>query len=88
MRIRRASPADLPTILRWRQEATAWLAELGSDQWSENSFTDLFEPRVTQSIANGETWVAEHDDGTPLGTIAIDFHPNPGLWTVDELRGA
>lgn len=88
MRVRRASPGDLPTILRWRREATAWLAKLGSDQWSEDSFTDLFEPWVAQSIARGETWVAEDEDGKPLGTIAIDSDPDPGLWSADELHAA
>ncbi len=32
MRIRLAQHSDLPTIMRWRQEAAAWLAAIGSDQ--------------------------------------------------------
>lgn len=92
MKIRRARPTDLPAILRWRRDAAAWLSTLGTDQWSDEHYTDLFDQRVTQSIAHGQTWIAEDHTSTPLGTIAIaiaiDEHPDPDLWTPDELHDA
>lgn len=89
MKIRQAHHNDLPTILRWRQEAAMWLATLGTDQWSDAGLThDSFQQRVTNSITTGETWIAEDDDGTPLGTIAVDSTADAGLWKPEELRGA
>lgn len=78
----------MPDILRWREEATAWLASIGSDQWSAVGFTDMVEGRVRDSIAAGQTWIAEDDDGRPLGTIAVDSRSDPGLWSAEELRNA
>jgi GNAT superfamily N-acetyltransferase len=87
VRIRKAVADDLPTILRWRAEAAAWLYKRGSDQWSDSGLSrDAFIDRVTGSIRAGETWIAEDDDGTPLGTIAVDLSPDPGLWSEEELE--
>jgi len=89
MRIRRAQHSDLTTIMRWRHEAATWLATIGSDQWSDAGLTrDAFQQRVSDSIKAGETWIAEGDDGTPLGTIAVDSTADAGLWTPDELHDA
>jgi GNAT superfamily N-acetyltransferase len=89
MRIRPARRGDLPTIMRWRQEAATWLATIGSDQWSDAGLTrDSFQRRVNDSIKSGETWIAEDDDGTPLGTIAIDSTADAGLWKPEELHDA
>ncbi|MGB6164781.1 MAG: GNAT family N-acetyltransferase [Pseudonocardiaceae bacterium] len=89
MRIRPARRGDLPTIMRWRQEAATWLATIGSDQWSDAGLTrDSFQRRVNNSIKNGETWIAEDNNGTPLGTIAIDTTADAGLWKPQELHDA
>jgi GNAT superfamily N-acetyltransferase len=89
VRIRKAVADDLPTILRWRTEAAAWLRKRGSDQWSDLGLSrDAFIDRVTDSIKAGETWIAEDDDGTSLGTIAVDLSPDPGLWSEEELESA
>jgi GNAT superfamily N-acetyltransferase len=89
VRIRQAATDDLPTILRWRREAAAWLHKQGSDQWSGSGLTrDAFIDRVTDSIQAGETWIAEDDDGSPLGTIAVDSSSDPGLWSEQELKTA
>jgi GNAT superfamily N-acetyltransferase len=59
----------------------------GSDQWSDSGLTrEAFTGRVTDSIGAGETWIAEDDDGTPLGTIAVDLSSDPGLWSEEELE--
>ena len=89
MKIRQATANDLSTILRWRQEAAAWLRTRGSDQWNDSGLSrNAFVDRVKTSIESGETWIAEDDDGTPLGTIAVDSISDPGLWTDDELATA
>jgi GNAT superfamily N-acetyltransferase len=87
VRVRKAVVDDVPTILRWRTEAAAWLHKRGSDQWSDSGLSrDAFIDRVTDSIRTGETWIAEDDDGTPLGTIAVDSSPDAGLWSEEELK--
>lgn len=87
MKIRPAAIADLPIILQWREDAAAWLRERGSDQWSDAGLTrEAFAQRVEDSIRTGNTWIAEEDSGTPLGTIAVDTVSDPGLWAPDELE--
>lgn len=89
MYIRPAHQEDLTTIVRWRREAAAWLAERGSDQWSDAGLSeDQFTDRVTRSIAAGETWLAVTDDGAPVGTIALDQWADPGLWPDEQLAQA
>jgi predicted N-acetyltransferase YhbS len=89
IRIRQASASDVDAVVELRREAATWLAEIGSDQWSDASI-DLseFRRRVESSIAAGETWVAVDDEDVVVGTIAIDEHTNPGLWSPDELEDA
>jgi GNAT superfamily N-acetyltransferase len=87
--MRLATADDVHDILRWREDAAHWLHQRGSDQWSDVGLSrDAFAKRVTESIHNGTTWIAEDDDGTPVGTIAVDSAPDPGLWTPEELRSA
>lgn len=86
MYIRPAQQHDADTIIRWRREAAAWLAEHGSDQWSEAGLpNDKFADRVAQSIAAGETWMAADDDGAAVATIALDQWSDPGLWDEEQL---
>lgn len=87
MYLRQAEPADLELIVRWRRDAADWLAEKGSDQWSDAGLDpQAFRDRVGQSIDAGETWMACTDDGTPVGTIALDQWADDGLWSEDTLR--
>lgn len=87
MYIRNAVPQDLETIVRWRHEAAAWLADRGSDQWSSAGLDDeTFRRRVSQSIKDGETWMAVTDSGSLVGTIALDHVADGGLWDDETLR--
>ena len=89
MKVRLAAASDLSTILQWREEAAAWLHKRGSDQWSDAGLTRYaFVRRVTESIQAGNTWIVDDDDGTPLGTIAVDSTSDPGLWSPEELERA
>ena len=83
--IRLATEADLSTIVQWRQDATAWLVSIGSDQWSGAGIDVIaFTTRVRISIAEGGTWIAEVE-GQPAATVAIDDHcDDPELWTPAE----
>ncbi len=88
MIIRLATPGDVPQIVQWRHAAAQWLASIGSDQWSDIGLNDRdFEKRVRESIAAGETWMAEVA-GQPVGTIAIDEWTDVGLWTAEEQANA
>lgn len=88
MQIRTATPDDVDLIATWRAEAAAWIGDLGFDQWSDAGIDDVeFRRRVSESICAGETWMAV-DNETPVGTIAVDEHSDPGLWTSEELEHA
>jgi GNAT superfamily N-acetyltransferase len=86
--IRRATVGDLLTIVELRRERAAWLADIGSDQWSVGLTEQGFQQRVQDSIQAGETWMAVADDGRVLGSIAIDRWTNPNLWSPAELADA
>lgn len=90
MEIRQARLEDVEEIVRLRREAAQWLNSIGSDQWAEAGAgidTEEFTRRVRASITAGETWVAENEKRI-VGTIAIDRHTNPGLWTDHELENS
>lgn len=89
MRLRNAAgEQDLEAIVSWRAEAAEWLARLGSDQWSGAGLDgEEFRRRVRASIHAGQTWMAD-GGGVPVGTIAIDEHADPGLWSEAELADA
>ena len=88
MEIRQAHSGDVETIVHWRAEAACWIAERGFDQWSSAGLDDEeFRRRVSESVHNGETWMAV-DRGELVGTIAIDHNPDPGLWSREEQEHA
>lgn len=87
MYLRQAQHSDVARIVKWRGDAAEWLAGKGSDQWSDAGLDDAtFYARVSQSVTDGETWIACTDDGKPLGTIALDQWADDGLWSAETLR--
>ena len=81
MRMIKAEPGDLPSVLHLLTERAAWMRERGSRQWSG----DLLAPeRIAGIIAEGGTWLAMAEDATPLGTITLSEHGDPDFWTADE----
>lgn len=83
--ITRATPRDLATIVQMREEASAWLASKGIDQWRNAWPThDAQTLRIGASIAAGETWMIKDDAGTVAATVALDNFADPRLWTPDE----
>lgn len=84
--IRRATASDLDTIVAMREEASAWLASKGIDQWRNAWPTkDAQAQRIRESIAAGETWMIT-ENGTDVATVALDDYADPQLWTPDERR--
>ena len=87
MIIRGARPSELEGILRLRASAAEWIrTEIDSDQWAKPWPTmEGMRSTIRASIERGETWMVEDDDGYVIGTIAIDQHTAPGLWTAEEM---
>ncbi|GAB2669732.1 GNAT family N-acetyltransferase [Nocardia goodfellowii] len=88
--IRPAHFGDLAAICRLRLQRTAWLTARGSDQWSvagRGKPIETFAHAVERSLAAGETWIADVD-GETAGTITVDHHADPNLWSPWELDDA
>jgi hypothetical protein len=85
MRITRATPEDLDTLVAFRDQAAAWLASRGIDQWQEPWPTeDLMVEGMLSNIEAGETFIVWDDDDTPAATITINRYAKPELWTEEE----
>src|SRR5215216_2533826 len=85
MRITRATPADLDTLVTFRDQAAAWLAAKGIDQWQEPWPTeDLMVEGMLRNIEAGETFIVWDDNDTPAATITINRYAKPELWTEQE----
>ena len=85
MRITRATPNDLDTLVALRDQAAAWLASKGINQWQEPWPTeDLMVEGMLRSIEAGETFIVWDDDHTPAATITINHWAKPELWTEQE----
>ncbi|WP_369378920.1 GNAT family N-acetyltransferase [Streptomyces sp. cg36] len=75
-----AQPGDLSKLLAFREEAAAWLRELGSDQWSRPYPAD----RLLATIESGTVFMVRDGDVT-AATITLTPEAEAGLWTADEL---
>ncbi|MCM2391337.1 GNAT family N-acetyltransferase [Streptomyces albipurpureus] len=80
MIIETATPGDLTCLLGFREEAAAWLSELGSDQWSRPYPAD----RLLKTIESGTVFMVRDGDIT-AATITLTEEAEEGLWTADEL---
>lgn len=81
MRISSAQPDDVTKLLAFREEASAWLRELGSDQWQRPYPAD----RLLATIEAGSVFTVT-DGGATVATITLDAQAEEGLWTEEELR--
>jgi GNAT superfamily N-acetyltransferase len=76
-----AELSDLPRLLKFRTDAAAWLAPLGSDQWS----TEFPADHVARSIQNREVFIVrETKNADAAATITVDADADPLLWTTKE----
>ncbi|GAA2389076.1 hypothetical protein Cme02nite_71290 [Catellatospora methionotrophica] len=84
MIIRRARLRDIDTILDWRTQRAAWLAERGQAQWQ----TPWPRSAVAAAIQAGQTWLV-WDDDVPAGSITLAaFTDLDGLWKSDRTPDA
>ncbi|MEU9655316.1 GNAT family N-acetyltransferase [Streptomyces chartreusis] len=75
-----AEPHDVAKLLAFREEAAAWLRDLGSDQWSRPYPAD----KLLATIEAGTVFMLR-DGHTTAGTITLTSDAEDGLWTEDEL---
>ncbi|MEU2471988.1 GNAT family N-acetyltransferase [Streptomyces sp. NPDC012842] len=80
MRIIHARPDDVTKLLRFREEAAAWLTRLGSDQWQRPYPAD----RLLATIEAGSVFMVMDGDAT-AATITLTPYAEDGLWTDQEL---
>jgi GNAT superfamily N-acetyltransferase len=77
-----AEEADLPRLLKFRTDASAWLAARGTDQWAKPFPAE----HILSSIRRGEVFMIRE---TPLSdaaaTITLDRDADPRLWTPEEI---
>lgn len=77
--VRHAGPADVSIIVELMEDARAWLASSGSDQWQYAPRVD----RIQAAVAAGSAWIAESDH-RPVATITIDGNADPEFWTWED----
>ncbi|MFI7357306.1 GNAT family N-acetyltransferase [Streptomyces avidinii] len=80
MIVETATPGDLAKLLAFREEAAAWLSELGSDQWRRPYPAD----RLLATIEAGMVFMVR-DGGTTAATITLTPEAEDGLWCSEEL---
>lgn len=83
MTVRRAVPADVPTVVELLRSVADWLHSEGHDQWPVSSPT-LGPARIGAQVDRGEFWVVSDETG-PAATIAISRQGDPDFWTPGEL---
>ncbi|MFD4549408.1 GNAT family N-acetyltransferase [Streptomyces sp. NPDC058466] len=81
MRIIPAQPGDVSKLLAFREEAAAWLTQLGSDQWQRAYPAD----RLLATIDVGTVFMVLDGDVT-AATVTLTPEAEEGLWTPSELR--
>jgi GNAT superfamily N-acetyltransferase len=75
----RAELADLSRLLRFRTDAAAWIAELGSDQWS----TPFPAEHMANSIKAGTVFlIKESKAHDAAATVTLDGQIDPALWDL------
>ncbi|MGY6020561.1 GNAT family N-acetyltransferase [Streptomyces spinosirectus] len=80
MRIVPAQPQDVSKLLAFREEAAAWLSQLGTDQWQRPYPAD----KLLKTVEAGTVFMVKDGDVT-AGTITLTPEAEAGLWTDEEL---
>lgn len=82
--IRRAVPADLPTVLAIIHGAADWLHERGYEQWPHSSPT-LGPEALGAQIGREEMNLASDGTGNPVAVIAVSHSGDLDFWSPAEL---
>lgn len=80
MIVESANPADLRSLLSFREEAASWLTAIGSDQWQRPYPAD----RLLRTIEQGHVFMVREGSAT-VATITLTPQAEDGLWTAREL---
>jgi Acetyltransferase (GNAT) family len=82
MRIARAEPADLPTVLGLIEDARDRLKMKDTDQW-DRPWPDeqARDARVLRGLQGGKTWIV-WDEDIPAATVTITPRMNPAVWST------
>ncbi|WP_329128342.1 GNAT family N-acetyltransferase [Streptomyces caniferus] len=75
-----AQPHDVAKLRTFREEAAAWLTQLGTDQWQRPYPAD----RLLRTIQAGTVFMVLDGDAT-AATITLTPEAEEGLWTEQEL---
>ncbi|MFD0229744.1 GNAT family N-acetyltransferase [Streptomyces hirsutus] len=75
-----AEPHDVTKLLAFREEAAAWLRDIGSDQWSRPYPAN----KLLATIEAGTVFMLR-DGHTTAGTITLTPDAEAGLWSASEL---
>ena len=79
--IRRAAPADTPTVVDLWNEAKRWLASKGLDQWQY----PIKMHNVYRAVEAGSCWLVEPTSGGPaIATVTLDADADLSLWWPEE----
>jgi GNAT superfamily N-acetyltransferase len=76
--LRKATQADTPGLTALREDAAAWLASRGIEQWTAD-WDDLAAAKLAAAIDEERTWVVD-DSGQILATVTIGG-PDSDFWT-------
>lgn len=89
MIIAQAEPADLSAVLAMRYEASAWLADIGVDQWRRHWPTkDAMVERIGDNIQAGETWMVRDHQNHLAATVAPRYLRRPRVMDTRRDRAA
>ncbi|MEV5642201.1 GNAT family N-acetyltransferase [Streptomyces flaveolus] len=81
MKICSAEPHDLAKLLAFREEAAAWLSQLGTDQWQRPYPAD----KLRETIEAGHVFMVR-DGHVTAATITLTPDAEEGLWREEELQ--
>jgi Acetyltransferase (GNAT) family len=82
MRIARAEPADLPTVLGLIEDARDRLKMTDTDQWDKPWPDEAArDARVLRGLQGGKTWIV-WDEDIPAATVTITPRMNPAVWST------
>ncbi|MGW1037538.1 GNAT family N-acetyltransferase [Streptomyces antibioticus] len=77
-----AEEADLPRLIKFRTDASAWLRTRGTDQWAKPFPAD----HILGSIRRGEVFmIREEPHSDAAATITLDRDADARLWTPNEI---
>lgn len=79
-----ARPVDEAVIQELQDEAVAWLANRGTDQWQNLRPSRHGTGRsLAEAIARGEVFVVRQDDRI-IGTVTVDDYADGEFWTPED----